>query len=294
MTNRTPPPIGIVEWMLLLLIIAAPFVAARGDDQAQLADARTSKATPKRDVPALPPQRGRSSSVSLSPAVVMTKGTFGQSITQGLMLTNDTPMEMSFELVAEDVVVENGNRVFVPAGQMRGSIAATAVFSRTTISVAPWSTGSVDVYFTVPTGTPVRAVVALFRGTNKVPTREQGIAMTASLGTLITFTLSDNFGVNAEPIRVDSSDNATVTIRQPLTNTGTEPVMPEGVVAILEPSGALVMKAPITGQRLLPGEHLDFRAQCASAMLSPGSYRVLASYKFEGRTITESGELILK
>ncbi len=292
MSNRTEK-LGIVEWLLLLLLITAPFARAQMD-RTQLADASNRKAMPKIAAPALPPPSARSSSVSLSPAVVMAKGNFGQSITQTLVLTNDTPMPMSFELVAEDVVVRDGKRVFVPAGQMQGSIAATAVFSAKTIAIAPWSTGGVDVHFTVPANTPVRAVVALFRGTNTLPSTRQGIAMTASLGTLITFTLSDNFRVAAEPIRVDSSDAATVTILQPLTNTGTEPVMPEGMVAILEPGGTLVMKAPITAQRLLPGEHLDFQAQCASAMLSPGTYRVLASYQFEGRTMTESSELKLK
>ncbi len=293
MSNRTAP-MSIVEWVMLLLLIAAPFLPARAGEQPAATDGGVSLKAAPPPVPPLPRQAQRPAAVSLSPAVVMTKGTFGQSIAQTLVLANDTSLPMTFDLVAEDVLVQDGKRVFVPAAQTPGSIAATAVFSAKTITVAPWSTASVEVQFTVPPKTPVRAVVAVFRGTNKVPTSRQGIAMTASLGTLITFTLSDNFNVAAEPLQVDASDAATVTVRQPLTNLGTEPVVPEGVVAILEPSGALVMKAPITAQRLLPGEHLDFQAQCASAMLGPGNYRVLASYKFEGRTITEAGELTLK
>ncbi len=264
-------------------------VAANRND----ADLTSSKPWTRPVVPPLPPQPGRPSSISLSPAVVMTKGSFGQSITQTLTLTNSTPNEMSFELVAEDLVVENGKRVFVPAGQTRGSIAATAVFSSKLIVIKPQMSGSVDVHFTVPPDSPVRAVVALFKGTDKVQSSRTGVAMTASLGTLITFTLSENFKVSAEPIRLaDGSDGATLTLEQPLTNVGSEPIVPEGMLAILDESGALVMKAPIPAQRLLPGEHLQFQAQCA--MLGPGKYRVLASYKFEGQTTTEAGELTLR
>ncbi len=265
-------------------------VAANRND----ADLTSSKPWTRPVVPPLPPQPGRASSISLSPAVVMTRGSFGQSTTQTLTLTNSTPNEMSFELVAEDVLVENGKRVFVPAGQTPGSIAATAVFSSKIILLKPQMSGSVDVHFTVPPASPVRAVVALFRGINKVASAQNGVAMTASLGTLITFTLSDNFKVSAEPIQLaDGSDGATLTVVQPLTNVGSEPIVPEGMLAILDESGALVMKAPIPAQRLLPGEHLQFQAQCA-AMLGPGKYRVLASYKFEGQTTTEAGELTLR
>lgn len=281
-------------WALLVLTLApacvAQFVAASRNE----AEANASKPWIRPAVAPLPAQPARPASVSLSPAVVMTKGSFGQSTTQTLTLTNSTPQEMSFELVAEDVVVENGKRVFVPAGQMPGSIAATAVFSTRNIIVKPQTTGTVDVHLTVPQASPVRAVVALFKGTSKVQAGRNGVAMTASLGTLITFTLSDNFKVTADRIRLaDGSANATLTLVQPLTNIGSEPIVPEGMLAILDYSGSLVMKAPIPAQRLLPGEHLDFTAQCA-AMLAPGKYRVLASYKFEGQTKTETGELALR
>lgn len=280
--------------LAMAMLLIAFVVPALAQERMELAAADTSKTLPKPSVPALPPAPAKLSSVSLSPAVVMAKGRFGQGVTQTLTLTNDTSIPMSFELVAEDVVVQNGKRVFVPAGQTPGSIAGSAVFSTSAITIKPQSSGSVDVHFTVPANTPVRAVVAMFRGTNKVASASQGVAMTASLGTLITFTLSDNFKVNAEPIRVAEASSAAVTIAQALTNAGTEPIVPEGVVALLDDAGSLVLKAPITAQRLLPGEQLDFQAQCAAAMLNPGKYRVLASYKFEGQTVTEDGELTLK
>jgi hypothetical protein len=276
---------------VLLVALVLPAVAQQ---RLELAENSTSKTLPKPAVPALPASPAKPASVSLSPAVVMAKGSFGQGVTQTLMLTNDTAVPMSFELVAEDVVVENGRRIFVPAGQTKGSIAATAVFSAPAITVQPRTTGSVDVHFTVPQDTPVRAVVAVFRGTSRIASHQQGVAMTASLGTLITFTLSDNFKVSADAIRVAEASSATLTLAQALTNAGSEPIVPEGMVALLDDAGTLVMKAPIAAQRLLPGEQLDFQAQCAAAMLNPGKYRVLASYKFEGQTITESGELTLK
>jgi len=236
----------------------------------------------------------RPPSLSLSPAVVMTKGNFGQSITQTLLLNNDTPMELQFDMVAEDVRIEDGKRVFVAAGELPGSIAATAVFSSKTVTAKPFSTATVDVRFTMPAGSALRAVVALFRGTDKVPSGQHGVAMTASLGTLITFTMSDKFEISPEPIRFgNQTDTSNVTISQWLTNTGAEPVVTEGVVAILNQSGVLVTKAPIAAQRLLPGEHLEFRAE-APLPLEPGKYRVLASYKFEGQTLTQAGDLVLR
>src|SRR5512146_431620 len=68
-------------------------------------------------------------SISLTPAVVMGKGSFGQTLAQTLTLTNNTGADLGFNLVAEDIVVKDGKRVFVPAGELADSIAASAVFS---------------------------------------------------------------------------------------------------------------------------------------------------------------------
>src|ERR1041384_5232350 len=56
-------------------------------------------------------------SISLSPAVIMAKGSFGQGLTQTLTLSNQTGRDFAFDLVAEDVVIKDGKRVFVPAGE---------------------------------------------------------------------------------------------------------------------------------------------------------------------------------
>ncbi|HEX4606451.1 MAG TPA: hypothetical protein VH724_20800, partial [Candidatus Angelobacter sp.] len=74
-------------------------------------------------------------SISLSPAVVMAKGNFGQGLTQTLTLTNQTARDFAFEMVAEDVIIKDGKRVFVAAGETPNSIASTAVFTQKTVLV---------------------------------------------------------------------------------------------------------------------------------------------------------------
>ncbi len=286
--------------LIVAVAIAVLTLAAQGQmasldrsSAAASSDRSTSKTPPRRTIPG-PTDAVKVPSLSLSPAVVMAKGNFGQSITQTLQLTNGTAREMAFEMVAEDVVVVDGHRVFVPAGELKGSIAATAVFSASSVIAKPFSAASVEVRFTMPAGSDIRAVVAMFRGTNKIPSPSGDVSMTASLGTLITFTMSEHFQVAADSIQAyDQSDVTNATISEWLTNTGSEPVVPEGMVAFLDASGALVGKAPLPAQRLLPGERLEFKAECASALAS-GRYRVLASYQFEGKTITQAGELTVR
>jgi hypothetical protein len=288
--------IAVIAGLVLSAGMAAAQVANLDASTAPLsAKASLDKtAPPRRTIPNPSPDAVKPPSLSLSPAVVVTQGSVGQSITQNLVLTNGTARDMAFDMVAEDVVVRDGRRVFVPAGELKGSIAATAVFSTPTVTVKPFSSTSVDVRFTMPAGSDIRGVVAIFRGTNKVPSATRGVAMTASMGTLITFTMSKDFQVAADPIKTfDQSDVANAMISEWLTNTGSEPIIPEGMVAVLDDSGALVSKAPLPAQRLMPGERLEFKAECASTLPS-GHYRVLASYQFEGKTITKAGELVVR
>ena len=74
-------------------------------------------------------------------------------------------------------------------------------------------------------------------------------------------------------------------IAQWISNTGTEPVLPEGAAAVLNAGGGLVGKAVFDPQRLLPGERLEFSAEYPGE-LPPGNYRALCSYQFEGKTLT--------
>jgi len=245
---------------------------------------------PQAQQPSVPMQGAQTAppSISLSPAVVMAKGNFGQGLTQTLTLTNQTGREFAFEMVAEDVVVKDGKRVFVPAGETPDGIAATAVFSQKLVLVKAFSSASVDLRVTLPPQTSVRALVAMFRGTDKLPTSSGAVGMTASLGTLITFNLGDNIKLEQEPAHVTpASASANMSITQFIANKGTEPVLPEGAAAVINAKGALVGKATFSPQRLLPGERIEFTADYPD-QLQPGDYRVLCSFQFEGKTLTNS------
>src|SRR6478609_5715317 len=217
-------------------------------------------------VPAVPqnpvtPPAADKPSISLSPAVVMAKGSFNQTLTQTLTLTNQTGRDFAFELVAEDVLIKDGKRIFVAAGETPNSIASSAVFTQKTVLV-------------------------MFRGTDKLPTSSGAVGMTASLGALITFNLTDDVKLKPEPVRViPASETANMKIAQWISNTGTEPVLPEGAAAVLNSNGGLVGNAIFDPQRLLPGERLEFSAEYPGE-LPPGKYRALCSFQFEGKTQT--------
>jgi hypothetical protein len=232
------------------------------------------------------------SSVSLAPAVVMVRGKPGQSYTQILTLTNQTRQEFVFEMVAQDVVVREGRRSFVPAGDTAGSIAATAVFSQKQAAVQAGQSTSVAVTFTMPPGTELRAAVALFEGVNKISTGGP-VTMTASLGALFTFTVSNNFQVEGLPIEVTAqSATANLGISQVLMNKGTEPIVASGTAAVLNEKGKLLGKTLFDGKRLLPGEQSAFRAEYPGE-LRKGRYRVLASFQYEDKVVTNSADLVV-
>ena len=204
-----------------------------------------------------------------------------------LTLINQTPQEFVFEMVAQDVVVRDGKRGFVPAGETLHGIAETAVFSQKHVVVKPGQSATVGVTFTVPPETSLRAVVALFRGLNNLSSGGP-VMMTGSLGALFTFTVSEDFQIAGSLIAVTAqSATANLGISQVLTNTGSEPVIAGGVAALLNEAGTLVGKASFEEQRLLPGEQLTFRAVCP-AELKTGRYRVFASFQYEDKVITNS------
>lgn len=227
-------------------------------------------------------------SISLSPAVVMAHGNFGQGLTQTLILSNNTGADLNFELLAEDVVIKDGKRTYVPAGELADSIAATAVFSQKSILVKAHASGSVDLRLTIPSKTDIRAVIAIFRGTDVLPTSSGGVGMTASLSTLITFNVSENVKLDPEAVQVTAaSESANMSVSQWLANVGSEPILPEGTAAVVNERGSLVAKASFAQQRLLPGEREQFVAEFPD-QLPPGSYRALCSFQFEGKTQTST------
>jgi hypothetical protein len=75
-----------------------------------------------------PPQQPRPT-LTLAPAVVMAKIKPGQGWTQTLRMSNGTGVPFRFEIEVKDVVVKNGQRTYVPAGETEGGIAAGSVAS---------------------------------------------------------------------------------------------------------------------------------------------------------------------
>jgi hypothetical protein len=282
-------PCGIAMGLLTAVHVLPARAQLPPDDERRTP---TMPLSPANQKTLLPPQQSSAapqarSSVSLAPAIVVVRCKFNQSDTQVLTLTNQTQEDFVFEMVAEDVVVQDGKRSFVPAGETPGSIAATAVFSQKQGVVKSGQSASVGVTFTVPPETPVRAAVALFRGLNKYSSRGP-VVMSASLGTLFTFTLSENFQIKGSAVAVsEQSATANLGISQVLTNTGSEPVIAAGIAAVLNGTGTLVGKASFEEQRLLPGERLQFRAEYPGELKS-GRYRVFASFQYEEKVMTNS------
>jgi len=244
--------------------------------------------------PAAPGALAQGGALSLSPAVIMASGTFGQSLTQRLTINNSTPDVFTFHMMAEDVMVRKGKRAFMPAGELPGSIAATAVFSPEEIVAPPKSSESVTVTITLPPKTDIRAMVAIFHATNAIRPNKGSVGLVASIGTLITFNLTSDVKIAPDPLRITPASATTnLAFSQYLTNTGTEPALPKGVAAILNQSGKLVGKAVFPEQRLLPGERLLFRAEYPGT-LKAGSYRVLCTYSYAGHILTRQADFTVQ
>lgn len=228
-------------------------------------------------------------SLSVSPAVVMLRGTPGQSTTQTLTIVNGSDQSFTFDMIAKDAVARDGHRVYVDAGERTGSIAATAVFSRKSVTVSPGERADVTVTVTIPPNPSSRAIIALFHGTTRM--KSAGMNATASLGMLMTFALSDNATATATPLSVrPPSPTANLAVSQQLVNTGSEPVLARGVLAIVNPAGALVAKQALPARRVLPGENFDVRAEYGGE-LAAGHYRAFVSYDLQnGKPITSSAE----
>jgi hypothetical protein len=228
-------------------------------------------------------------SLSLVPAVVILHSKFGQSVTQTITLDNLTGQGLAYEMTASDVIVTNGKRIFVPAGETPNSIAASAVFSERSGYIQPLSSKAVQVILTVPAQTSVRAVAVYFRSKHVVVSNGT-VSLNASVGSLVTFVLTDNSELEAQPVHVrpaTASENLKVSER--LANIGTEPVVPDGVAAFIDTSGSIAARIPFVSQRLLPGEHVEFSAEY-SGRLKPGSYRVVCTFSYAGKALTRTGE----
>jgi hypothetical protein len=218
----------------------------------------------------------------------MLRGKPGQSATQTLIISNGLPTAMRFQVEVQDIVVKDGKRVYLPAGRIPSGIASSAVASPASVLVPAGQNASVSVTLTATPDSKQRAVVVYFR--SQVAAAQESIGFGASLGALITFNLSDDAKVVSGPIAATpQTTSANVTFSEELENTGNEPVVPKGVVAILDERGKRVAKAAFDAHRLLPGERAMF-AVASPAFLSPGRYHALSSFEYEGKVLTNAGE----
>jgi hypothetical protein len=234
------------------------------------------------------PLVAQAGTISISPAVISLSGKFGQSTTQKISLTNGTNQPLDFTLEAHDIIVRDGKRVFVPAGRQTDGIAASAVFSQRQVTVPAGQTRGVDVTVTVPPKTEQRAVVVYFRGTSLI--QAKAAKTTASLGSLLTFTLSDRTSLASRDLVVKpQTSKSNTSFSQDLSNDGTEPVVISGTAVVVDRQGRLVGRADFQPQRLLPGEtgavHTDFPAE-----LERGNYRAVSTLAFERKTVTKAAE----
>jgi hypothetical protein len=234
-------------------------------------------------------QTATAQSITLSPAVVPLAGSFGQSVTSALTLRNDSDLALEFVMEAQDVVVRDGERVFIEAGALADSVAASAVFVPRQVRVEARSSASVTVTMTLPPTLRHRAAVAFFRGTTPVASGDRSAFL--SLGTLFTFAVSDRLSVAAGELTArPPTASANARLETTLLNDGDEPVVPSGVAAILDAEGRLLGKAPFAARRLLPGERSTAIADYPGD-LRAGVYRTIATFDVAGRDLTLTGSL---
>lgn len=226
--------------------------------------------------------------LSLQPAVVALKGSAGQTVTRKLTLHNGSEQALEFDLVVQDVVVKGGKRVMVEAGQLPASIAATAVIRPQRVRVEAGQSASTEVMFTVPRDLQHRAAVAMFRGRTLLKT---GLGTAGvSLGALFTFQVSDAVHVTGELRPKPPTATSNAAFVGALLNEGAEPVVPTGVVAVIDGQGRMVGKANFSQRRLLPGESAELVAELA-AELDKGDYRAVASFDLDGKPFTLTAPL---
>jgi hypothetical protein len=216
--------------------------------------------------------------IALSPAVIMVKAQANASSTHVLTISNMTRANYRFYLEAYDVVIAGGRRTFIPAGETPDGIARSAIFDPPALDLPPGISADVKITLTIPPAPSVRAVAAVFHGQTAVPGRD-GLMVTGSLGALITYNLSDELSFDiAAPTVALQTEASNLTVTTEVSNTGHEPAIPKGSMAILSSVGKLVGRVPIESHRLLPGEHFNFAVEYPHA-LKGGDYRAMLAFE---------------
>lgn len=131
--------------------------------------------------------------LSLSPSLAIIQCEPGKSASQTLTLSNNTTSELTFQVVALDMVVQDGKARFVRPGAILNGLAVTAVLSQKYLNIKPGQTASLSATFTVHPQTTARGVLLLIQGTDKA-TFGGTTAVTPTLGTLISFVVPEDGG----------------------------------------------------------------------------------------------------
>lgn len=236
----------------------------------------------------LPPQRHRES-LGLTPASLQLRGAPGQGLTQSFRVVNNTSRPLTLRGDALDLLVREGKQVRVPAGELRGSLAGAITIAPREQRVEPGGVATFDVTFSVPLETDIRAVIVRFASVEGTDSGLPSVSLGLALGSLVTFTLSDD--VEVEPLPLDvipSTATRNLAFRQGLRNVGSEPFYAKGAVAILDQSGLLVGKLDIKGSCFLPGREAALDLEYPE-QLPIGSYRALLTLQYrEGVLTTEA------
>jgi hypothetical protein len=231
------------------------------------------------------------STITVSPGGLSLKGTAGGTMTQRFTVANGTSSFYKFDIEVVDVIVQNGERKFIAAGRLPGSIAALAVAPPEPVFLNPGKDASVFVTFVVPRETNIRAVAVFFRGQPAAGEKASNIRL--NLGAVIDFSMSDQIQLESKQLTIEPQTvSSNLKITEELANVGNEPVIAKGVAAILDQPGKLVGKTSFTQKRLLPSEHNSLSAEYAGS-LRPGRYRIVCSFEYGGRTMTRTAELLV-
>jgi len=137
-------------------------------------------------------------SFTLAPAVAIIQCHPGETFSRSFTFYNPSSRELTFEAVAQDVVLHDGRVSFVRAGSILNGMAATAVFAERFFNVKPRQSRSISVSLTAHPQTTSQGVLIQFRGTDRVAVNSTlGIAPT--LGTLLLVSLERETPGGAEP-----------------------------------------------------------------------------------------------
>lgn len=230
--------------------------------------------------------------ITVSPAGVSLEGNEGQTATQTFTVANESDAQLAVSVDVSDVIVSEGKRSFVPAGQTRGSIAALVTIPLREFSLAAGEKREVPVTFVMPAETQLRAVAVFFHGVPQQVT--SGPKIRLNLGAVVDFRKSNEVVVQvAQPVVAPPTKTSNALITAQVANVGPEPTRIHGIAALLDNQGKLVGKAAFTPKRLLPGERNPLHAEFAGT-LATGRYRVFCSLEYSGVVETRTVELVVQ